>query len=121
MATLLHFDCRNPPTAWSTATLRIPLHSLEPTPPDGTVNVFSWTGDGTCSADEHISGSLLGSVTALPGEYPVAEIDVTTELTQALGNGDPFLSFRLMGVAGGDRYDVGTFGGVENPTVVLAP
>ena len=121
MECIAHFDLSRVPATWSTALLEVPLRCLDPAPPDGTVNIHCFSGDGECSIDEAGVGAMIGTETGLAGEYPTILLDVTVEMQTRIGLGAPYIAMRFVSPAGSDDYDLGSEGGVPVPTITIEP
>lgn len=121
VVTVAHFALAGAPASFASAWLEIPLHALDPDPPEGALAVFLFAGDGVVSLDEFAVGDLLGTYGCDPGEYPVVTVVVTDEVTAALGAADAYLSVRLRSAVGTERYDLGAAGGVDEPRLVFFP
>ena len=117
--TVAHFALADAPATFVSAWLEVPLHCLDPDPPDGALAIWLFAGDGVVSLDEFVAGDILGTYGCDPGELPVLRVVLTDEVRAALDAADPFLSVRLRSAVGSERYDLGSAGGVGEPRIVF--
>lgn len=115
VVTVAHFALSGAPAAFSSVWLEIPLHCLDPDPPDGALSIHLFAGDGEASVDEFDVGELLGTYGCDPGELPVLRVVLTDEVQAYLDAVHPFLSVRLRTAVGTERYDLGSAGGIDDP------
>ena len=119
--TVAHYDLSQVPATWSAALLIVPLHCLQPDPPDGMVNVYCFAGDGECSIDEAGVGTLIETTSGIAGEYPTLLVDLAAKVQEYIGLGHTHLSLRFESPTGLDDYDLGAEGDVEEPTITFDP
>jgi len=119
--TVAHFAMAQVPATIASAQLTIPLHCLQPDPPDGVVQIYLFAGDGLVSVDEWDAGELIGSQGVDPGEYPVVTLDVTARLQEYQTAANDYFSVRIRTAVGSDDYDLGTDGGVDPPYLTVWP
>jgi hypothetical protein len=93
------------------AILVLPLRNLDSGGPIGIIDVFTYSGDGTITADEFFAGTLFTSF-ANNGDG-TASVDVTEAVQASESN---FLGFRLSTTTS-DRYDLGSLAGLPEPTL----
>jgi hypothetical protein len=123
--TVAHFDISGLTNDFISATLNIGINNIDPGAPQGTLDVYSFTGDGTVSIDEWALGSLFHTFSGIDGEVQTLTINIDTLLSSAITGGATYLSFNLR-TTDSDRYWLNsTIGGVtssisgEGPTFMI--
>jgi hypothetical protein len=81
---------------------------------EGIIDVFTYSGDGTITADEFFAGTLFTRFVN-NGDGTVS-VDVTAAAQASVSAGDNFLGFRLSTTTG-DRYFLGSIVGLPDPTL----
>jgi hypothetical protein len=118
--TVAHFDISGVTTV-SNATLNLGISHLDPDPPDGSLDVYVFSGDGLVSTDEWAAGTLAHTFSGISGQLSTLTVDITALFVAAVGNGDAYLSFNL-GTVDSDRYWLShTIGGVAGTTDGAGP
>lgn len=116
--TIAHFDIS--PLSGTTpidAILNIPIENIDPEPPGGTFEVYSFGGDGIVSTDEWNSGTMFHTFTGVAGNFQTLSVNVTSLLQEALDNNEAFLSFNFRGGSGTDRYWLSEIANLPDPTL----
>ena len=125
--TLIHFSLDGYSGDTTGATLNLGINNIDQGSPAGTIDVYSFAGDGVTSPDEWGAGTLYHTFTGIGGGYDTLSVDIAVLLSSALLAGDDYLSFNLRTVDS-DRYWLNsTIDGVtssisgEGPTYIDAP
>jgi len=117
--TILEFNISGLTETIPFASLDFGLDNRDPDPPDGTIDVYNFTGDGIVTLDDVGAGGDV-PFTSFIGLDDDISIDVTSILHDALNTGDQFLSFRLSTITG-DRYMMGSIVGQPMPVLTIIP
>jgi len=105
----------------ASASLNIGIGNIDPNAPDGTLDVYSFAGDGVVSVDEWTAGGLINTFTGLGSNLETLTLDITSLLTGAAAAGDNYLSFNFR-TTSDDRYWLNhTIGGVTNSVIGEGP
>jgi uncharacterized repeat protein (TIGR02543 family) len=85
----------------SSATLDIYIDNLDPGPPDGVMDFYTYEGDGVIDTSEFYAGSLYAQVTSTDDSF--THVDFKAAVNAALQNGWTYLGVRISTVTA-DRY-----------------
>jgi len=115
--TIAHYDISVLTGTTLSAILEIPINNIDPGLPDGTFDVYAFTGDGVVSIDEWNAGVLEHAFTGVEGGNQTLSFDITTLLLNSISNGDTYLSFNFRGGVGTDRYWLSDIFSLPDPTI----
>ena len=101
--TIAHFDISGLSGDVTGSTLNLGISNIDPNSPAGTLDVYSFAGDGTVSLDEWSTGSLFHNFAGIAGGYSTLTVDISTLLADAILDGDTYLSFNIR-TTSSDRF-----------------
>ena len=103
----------------SSATLDIYISNLDPGPPDGVMEFYTYTGDGVIETSDFSAGSLYAQVISTGDSF--THVDFTAAVNAALQNGWTYLGVRIS-TATTDRYWIGgSIVGLPEPILTVVP
>ncbi len=120
---VLEFDVSGLSQTIPLVTLDIWFINIDPDPPVGVIDIFTYVGDGTVTADEFYAGGStpFTSVVAENGpEYGYVSIDVTSAVVAILTAAEQYIGFRLS-TETYDRYSIGKPSNLPDPILTAVP
>lgn len=116
----LEFDLSGLTGTVASAALESYWVDIDPAPPDGVIDVRTYTGDGAVTIADFSAGSFFTSVVHNAAGGTVGDvflsIDVTAAVQDALTGGQTYLGFLLL-AGSGDRYNGAGLIGVPEPVL----
>jgi hypothetical protein len=120
---ILEFDVSGLSETVPLITLDIWFDNIDPEPPVGIIDVFTFIGDGVVTADDFYAGgpTPFTSFIAENGpEYGYASIDVTSAVRDVLTANEQFVGFRLS-TETEDRFNMGNMSMLPDPILTVIP
>jgi hypothetical protein len=120
--TVLEFDVSSlSGTPLELVTLDLGMENGWPGPPDGIIDVFTFTGDGIVTADEFFAGGPAPFMSVVVGDVDgIVKFDVTSAVQTAVMAGDRFIGFRLS-TETLDNYFLGGIVQLPEPVLTVVP
>jgi hypothetical protein len=110
--TVLEFDVTGLAPTPPTTFLILPILDIDPGDPIGTLDVFTFVGNGVITPSDFFAGNFFTTIDINenpPTDRTTSLIDVTVAVENTLAVGGKFLGFRLS-TTSSDRFDLGSVG-----------
>ena len=116
--TVLEFDVSGLAATPRQTLLILPIRDIDEGGPVGTIDVFTFVGDGVVAPSDFFAGDFYQQV--IDNEFMAyLEIDVTAAVQNTLAVGGRFLGFRLS-TTSSDRYDRDSSAHLPDPVLLAA-